>query len=341
MSYNEGMFQFCPYCYTDFPPDEEQIGEICVFCGGSLLEYMEDNGLIGKKESSPEQTDKSSEMLTQKTAAMKKRREAAKVTDEEYQHYSVVLKACHTRESLGARLEQIFKRDIFAIRLALNNLPSVIVYKGNVSDMASVIGAFYKENSAISILGDDFKLSANIHEQYPILYKQPADIQDMFYASPARLWLGDKIYTAAHASMQGKNGLLVVTDQGIYFIEKDNVSNDCRWFIIPYYQVFGLSFFADEMGAGLFLKWESRNEDSCCPVVQTEKFYITDKDQVRTTIDLALLSYETGNYRQRIIRRCQSCDYQRIEILSGRDVDAKCPRCGEQSTFSLLVSKKR
>jgi predicted RNA-binding Zn-ribbon protein involved in translation (DUF1610 family) len=207
--------------------------------------------------------------------------------------------------------------------------------------MASVVGALYMENAAISMLGDDFKLSARINEQYPILYKQSADIQDMFYASPARLWLGDKIYTAVHAFMQGKMGLLVVTDQGIYFLEKHDFSNECRWFIISYYQVLEIGFFADEMGTGLCVKWESRSEGVCCPAVQTEKFYIADKDQVRTTIDLALLSYETGNYRQRIIRRCQSCDYQRVEILTGRDISAKCPRCGEQIAFSLLVSRKR
>ena len=331
MSYNENIFQFCPYCYEDFPPDEE-CGETCNFCGGSLLEYLEDIGLVD------ERADVSPQYFAPPKAAAPKRKVVNKAKDIEYKYYSVILKACQNKESLGNRLEKIFHRDITAIRLAMDKLPSVIVYKGNVADMASVIRAFHMENAAISVLGDDFELDASICEKYPILYKQPADIQDIFYASPVRLWLGDRIYTAVHANMQDQTGMLVITDQGIYFLDKGFLG-DCRWFIIPYYRVLEISFFEDEMGTGLFVKWENRYEHQPA-TIHTEKFYITDERLVGTTVDLALLSHELGNYRQRKIRRCQGCVYKHIEILSDHDISKKCPRCNGEISFSLLISKK-
>ncbi|MDR1702110.1 MAG: hypothetical protein LBR56_04990 [Sporomusaceae bacterium] len=346
MSDNSAKFQFCPYCYEDFPQDEENpVGDHCPFCGVSLLDFWDtaDGAPQEEGESAPPEREAEGEPAAEGgilEAVVKKKKKTVIAEYIECQNYNVVLKACPDIASLANRLEQVFHRDIFAIRLALNNLPTVIVYKGNISDMETVIGAFRAENAAMSVLGGEFKIKANVHEQYPVLYKQPLEIQNMFYLSPAQLWLGDKIYTAVSATTQGRSGMLTITDQGLYFLDKYGDLGGCRWFIVPYYQVEEMSYFEDEIGTGIFARWKIQNKDNTFSS-QTEKFYIPEADQSRTAIDLALISYDTGNYRQRILFRCQDCGYRRREILGEHVIPKACPRCGKDQIDLSFVMRSR
>lgn len=344
MDCNAEMLQFCPHCGERLPRYIGTPHKFCPFCGQSLLAALEKNYLekdclkeTGKQPSTV--SKETSSLLPPKAPEItKKETPPLPGANEEQLYYSIILKDCPRRESLGRKLERIFIRDSFAIKLALDNMPSVIVYKSKVANIASVLAAFYLENAAISVIVGDFNLYATVYEQYSILHKQPADIQNMLYCAPSQLWLGDKIHIAAHARMQNRTGVLAVTDQGLYFLDNPNDSNICRWFILPYYRVLEISHFEDEKGCGLLVCYQGEHGEPAAGH-EYQKFYIVDESQVKKALNLALVSLEEGHYRWNILLCCQKCNFRQTKIL-GCNFDDACPKCGELLEPSVLLRSK-
>ena len=144
---------------------------------------------------------------------------------------TIVLKSCHRRENLARRLGTVLLRGYFAIRMAIDTMPCILVYKGKVSDLPSLLPIFREEGAVISLIGGDFEPHINISQLfYPLtLSESTATLLKKF---PSQLWLGEKPLFATAVQALERDGLLVITHHHLYFLYLSG--NTPEWFILPH-----------------------------------------------------------------------------------------------------------
>lgn len=70
--------------------------------------------------------------------------------------YSIILKNAPNKQDLVRKLDKVLLRGSFAIRLAVDTVPSIIVYKAKSEDMAYLQEVFLSEQASTSIVVGDF-----------------------------------------------------------------------------------------------------------------------------------------------------------------------------------------
>ncbi len=152
-------------------------------------------------------------------------------------YYSIILKGCSRREKLAQRLESVLLRGRLAIRMALDNMPSVIIYKGKVDDLVRVLQTFKAEYAAVTIIADGAPASLPIAKKYRDFALIDAELQQLLSSAPDNLWLGEAIHRIVPANFLDEAGALIITSHALYFIDKPAGDDVCRWLIIPYSQM--------------------------------------------------------------------------------------------------------
>ena len=171
------------------------------------------------------------------------------VESREVDYYSVVLKACPRRESLARKLEVLLERGYFAIRLAMDTIPSLVIYKGKVDKKNSIIRVFKEEKAAITVIPGNFDANPRVEDFFPDWDKVDITMQELLKAVPVKLWMGDIIAGAVYGTMHGgrDKGVLVITDQALYFLFKHKEEDICRWEVMPYYLIKEISMDTEDL----------------------------------------------------------------------------------------------
>ena len=244
-------------------------------------------------------------------------------------YYSVILKNCSRRESLGQRLDKILLRGRLAIKLALDNIPSVIIYKGNTNNILPILNAFKAEFAAITVLPENMPPVLPLYRLYRNFDKLSLDLQALLANVPHNLWLGEAIYHISPASFAGENGALVITSHALYFIDKPAGDQSSRWLIIPYDQISSLSPAATSPETNLMISY---HDATGC---QNTMFIIPKEglNAVTTAINQAKTA---GHYLVKIKTACTVCDYVSEGNTDNASTEEYC-HCGGQYQRTLIT----
>lgn len=220
-------YKYCPFCGEHVP--EHIMIKYCPFCGGTILF---DNH---KMESFPRNDQ---ELLSHDVSAEFIVDDYAKVPREKFmdsEYYSIVLKDAPNKQDLVRKLEKVLLRGYFAIRLAVDNIPSIIIYKAKSQDITHFTQIFREEKASISIIQGDFDNTPPLEEVCNFFNKLNIETRQMIKNMPINLWLGDRIQGIfPNTFKENTEGMLVITDKNIYFVYKELGNSSYQWFVKSY-----------------------------------------------------------------------------------------------------------
>lgn len=220
-------YKYCPFCGAHIP--QHTMIKYCPFCGGNIL--LEDNTAENLKKD--EQNILSKDGFTEFRINEYETMNRGNFIDSEY--YSIVLKDAPNKQDLVRKLEKVLLRGYFAIRLAVDNIPSIIIYKAKSQDIVEFCQIFKEEQASISIIEGDLNHKPPM-EEFPQLFER-VNIQtrQTIKNMPINLWLGDRIQGVfSSAYKENIEGALVITDKNIYFVYKEASSINYQWFAKSY-----------------------------------------------------------------------------------------------------------
>lgn len=246
----------------------------------------------------------------------------------EHNYYSIILKGCSEREKLGSRLEKTLLRGRMAIKMALDNIPSVIIYKGNVDNIVPVFSAFAAEYAAITILPDGVPPAVPISKKYRDFLNIDLKLQSLLTSVPENLWLGEAIHRIIPGSFLDETGALIITSHAVYFIDKPAGNTQARWLTIPYNQIHA-AIETDEQHSCLSIHYHNilgqHNDNFFLPP--------TALDAARQTIEQAK---KAKRYTIKIKTFCPACDYTSETQLTHAADTPQCPNCGQLIKRTIL-----
>lgn len=247
----------------------------------------------------------------------------------EYKYYSVILKGCSHREKLISCLEKTLLRGRLAIKMALDNIPSIIIYKGNVDNIVPVFNAFFGENAAIAILPDGVPPALPISKKYRDFLNISPEIQTLLATVPDNLWLGEAIHRIVPASFLDEAGALVVSSHSIYFIDKPAGDSHSRWLIIPYSKI-NHSIITSEQESLLTVRYQNASGQ------QNDVFTIPSDSllAIKHSIEQAKAA---KRYVTTIKNCCQTCGHILEVPLEHASADLQCTKCGQPTQRTIIA----
>lgn len=148
--------------------------------------------------------------------------------------YSVVLKTNGNKEQVARRLSQVLRRSLTATRMAVELVPCILVYKSKAGDIENVRRILEEENLHYAVIKGEVA-AASLEQKISGFSKLAVKVQQRLRQCPAALWLGEEISAVVHnISLEGSVGLLVVTDQGLYFFPD---APGGQWIAVPFSQL--------------------------------------------------------------------------------------------------------
>lgn len=254
--------------------------------------------------------------------------------DSEFENYSLILKACSRRESLARRLEKRLLRSYFAIQLALDRIPGIIIYKARVDTMPALIKAFKAEKAAITVVGGQLEVNCSAAEMIPDFRELSPFLQELMQAAPANLWLGDSFYLvveAIHKAFQCR-GALAVSDQALYFVYRQTAAGPVCWTVISYYRVAATSRSRNESPAALTVRYRDTDE---LDAMLFDSY--GDLDRLYPVLEKAI---NAGGYRWFIKRSCGNCGDVAREEVDTAYAGEGCLVCGKRLERRLIDKKQ-
>lgn len=247
----------------------------------------------------------------------------------ESNYYSIILKGCSHRENLGRRLEKTLLRGHLAIKMALDTIPSVIIYKGNVDMIGPIFQALLAEYAAITILADGVPPALPIAKKYRDFPNISPELQALLVSVPENLWLGEAIHRIAPANFLDETGALVVSSHAIYFIDKPAGDTNCRWLIIPYGQLNDPLTLGEQENHLIINYHDDAGQQNDIFTIPTE--LVT---AVKKSIEQAKLA---GRYLTKIKTHCPSCDYSTEDTLANAPFEPHCQSCGQPYQRTIIA----
>lgn len=230
-------FKFCPFCGGEMP--KRSMMKFCLFCGKELLINDNKKIEIHKNIVTPEKIQlKNIELENENLYEIYitdtyYKVFAQKINENEY--YSIMLKYAINAEKLVDSLKKVLLRGSFAIHLAVDNMPSLIIYKAKKEDIKSIVELFIENQASISIIPGEFNDKPTIQELFPKFKKLSSQIQQDLRKVPINLWIGDSIGSVFSAIYrENKEAILVVSDKNIYILYKNTNAAEYRWLVISY-----------------------------------------------------------------------------------------------------------
>jgi ribosomal protein S27AE len=245
----------------------------------------------------------------------------------EYNYYSIILKDCSQREKLAARLEKTLLRGRMAIKMALDNIPSVIIYKGNVDNIIPVFNAFAAEYAVITVLPDGVPAALPIVKKYRDFLNLNPKLQTMLTRVPENLWLGEAIHRIIPASFLDETGALVITSHAVYFIDKPAGNTQGRWLIIPYSHIHAIE--TDEQHSYLSI----HHHDNAG---RQHDIFTLPPDSLAAARQAIEQAKAAERYTIRLKTFCPACDYAAETLLAHTSDAPQCPSCGHLIKRTIL-----
>jgi len=230
---SHSKFNYCPFCGARIP--QNMMVKYCSFCGGKIL--LSDN------KNQVSQCDEQRIIQEQLVLGNDDHREIDianynkmnRVKFVESGYYSIILKDVLNQQSLVHKLEKVLLRGAFAIRLAVDNIPSIIIYKAKSQDTLDFEKIFIEEQASISVISGDFEDKPTVEELFTVYDKLSVQTRKVIENIPIKLWLGDSIHGIyPHTYKDNKEGIMVITDQNIYFVPNNIFNVTYSWFVRSY-----------------------------------------------------------------------------------------------------------
>ena len=246
----------------------------------------------------------------------------------EYNYYSIILKDCAQREKLAARLEKTLLRGRMAIKMALDYIPSIIIYKGSVDNIVSVFNAFAAEYAAITVLPDGVPAALPVAKKYRDFLNLDTQLQTLLTRIPENLWLGEAIHRIIPASFLDETGALVITSHAVYFIDQPAGNTQCRWLIIPYSHIHS-SIKTDKQHSCLSIHYHNI-------AGQQHDIFTLPPDSLAAGRQAIEQAKAAERYTIRLKNFCPACDYSAETQLAHTSDDSRCPSCGHLIKRTIL-----
>ena len=230
-------FKYCPFCGGEMP--QNNMMKFCPFCGEKHALNDKEKLDIVIREADVQQTyliknDVKNEKIHEIYITSKfYNKQLQEATDSEY--CSIILKYANDTNMLIQNLEKVLLRSSFAIRLAVDNMPSLIIYKAKREDIVDLHEIFIKNQASISMIPGEYNVKPNIEELFPKFNKLSLRIQESIRSIPMDLWIGDSISCIFSIKYgESKDGILVITNKNIYILYKYALATEFRWLVMSY-----------------------------------------------------------------------------------------------------------
>jgi len=232
------IFKYCPFCGGHIP--ENVMVKYCPFCG-EKFSITENISKVAHFETPIIVEDKVEVQLplphdeyVEINIDEHKRKKMGRIIGSEY--YSIILKNAPNKSALVRKLEKVLFRGSFAIRLAIDTIPSIIVYKAKSEDIIYLNEAFIAEQASTSIVAGDFNHKPAIEEIFTMFGTLHIHIQKIIKQLPINLWIGDHIQGVFPNTYRDQNkGITIIADKNIYFIPNESDMFPYPWFVRSYH----------------------------------------------------------------------------------------------------------
>ncbi len=230
-------FKYCPFCGGEMP--QNNMMKFCPFCGEKHALNNKKKLDVATKETIAQQmplikNDLKSEKKHEIYITSKfYNKQLQEVSDSEY--CSIMLKYAIDTNMLIENLEKVLLRSSFAIRLAVDNMPSLIIYKAKKEEIVGLHEIFIENQASISMIPGECNVKPNIEELFPKFNKLSLQIQESIRSIPIDLWIGDRISCIFSIKYgESKEGIVVITNKNIYILYKYALAIEFRWLVISY-----------------------------------------------------------------------------------------------------------
>ncbi|QDR83091.1 hypothetical protein [Sporomusa termitida] len=237
----------------------------------------------------------------------------------EHKYYSLILKGCSRQENLRQQLENVLLRGKLAIKMAIDQMPSVIIYKGKVNNILEILPIFTAEKAAITVTFGGVPQPLPLKKIYPHFSELTPDLQALLTPVPQNLWLGETIHLIIAATFLEENGALIISSHAIYFVDKPADDTNCRWLIIPYTQITG--FPAVSPGNNLII--------NCCDPngCQTNTFSL-QAESLPAAATAIRKAKAAKHYLTKVRTTCLGCGFLSEDYADSAPFEALC-HCGQ------------
>lgn len=228
-------FKYCPFCGREMP--QQNMMRFCPFCGEKFF-------ITENKEQEINKTSLENLSFKQVDIEPKNGHEIL-IGDEihtkilkqvyEYEYCSIILKHAIDTQKLIDNLEKVLLRGSFAIRLAVDNVPSLIIYKAKSEEVAKLLKIFIYTQASISVVPGEFDDKPTVEQLFPMFNQLPLQLQQGIISMPINLWVGDHISNVFFVNYRNsKAGILVITNNNIYILYKYTNASKYLWLVISY-----------------------------------------------------------------------------------------------------------
>jgi hypothetical protein len=229
-------YNFCPFCGGEMP--KNNMMRFCPFCGEKFLVNDNEELEINPKVTIQEKMSvKNIDLEAKKKVEIyitDKFRKAFLEQISEYEYCSIMLKYAMKTNQLVENLEKVLLRGSFAVRLAVDNMPSLIIYKAKREEIKRMVEFFIENQASISIIPGEFNPKPVVEEFFPMFNELSFQVQKDIRKVPINLWVGDSLGRVFSVIYQDKEGILVITDKNLYILYKNTNTAEFRWLVISY-----------------------------------------------------------------------------------------------------------
>ncbi|MBC8016097.1 MAG: zinc ribbon domain-containing protein [Sporomusaceae bacterium] len=233
-------FNYCPFCGSHIPNSTMAMVNYCPFCGGNLLLsdstnqiFQYDDNTIVQKDLALKQLAVDNDERNETNFDVYNKTNLEKILAFEY--YSIVLKDAPNKQSLVRKLEKVLLRGYFAIRLAVDHMPSLIIYKAKGDDITYLNELLIEEQASTSMIAGDFNHNPVVEEVFEMFDQLNAQTQQTIKQIPRKLWMGDRIHGVfPNNYRENSKGVLIIADKNIYFLPDEVCDLIPKWFVRSY-----------------------------------------------------------------------------------------------------------
>lgn len=202
------MFSFCPFCGQKLPQVPTAF-VFCPFCGKSLAEEAAVFTAV------PPVSEPVVPVI--KTVEVKEKEECSAVKKRQVEICHLILKDCSSSDLLKLRLTGLLLRSPMAIQMAVDRLPSILLYKSRTSELPPLVAVFRETKSAIAVVDATTELQAvSLNE----VMTEAGLQQDWISSLPENLWQGEaSLELLARVVFEGEEALLVLGKSNLFVID--------------------------------------------------------------------------------------------------------------------------
>lgn len=350
------MFKYCPFCGQKLVSAGSIVFKYCPECGGQLANI---NGVeVGAPPSEIKCEEEQSPMQTAAVTEPEIHIEAKKFFDKlkgklpstniicaseppktigdiDSAYYSIILKSCDDKDKLAHALKKVLTRSFLAIRMAIDNMPGILVYKGKVEGLVPIVKALRSQNAGFSIVPGNYNLKTPVASIFPNFNSLFPEVQSLIKSMSLNLWLGENILGVfpdvyQEALGEENKGVLVISEQALYFVHKRNCT-EYSFVVIPYSGIEQLFLEEGRGDDGMVISYkDGRDEDM---------LVIADELILSEAYEVSHKALKNQQNRLWIKSVCSKCGHAEHHAVDEDTAQENCLYCNEKFQKTLVKNE--